>query len=124
MLAAVHARDVLGMVQAATAARVDQVAGRARAAEHEAVALNEQNVALARLVVETAVRVREERTEDVQDERMRKRLEEVDVSIAEKRREWRLMKSLVAGIIVGSGVDWAADEKLVELVLDDEDELR
>ena len=43
-----------------------------------------------------------------------------EASIAMKR--WRSMKSVVAAIVTGSGVDWARDEGLRELVLDDEDE--
>ncbi len=75
-------------------------------------------------MVKAAEAVREERTEDVADEEVRTRLEGLDREIAEKRRAWRVMKSLVAGVVAGSGVDWAGDDELVELVLDDEDELR
>ena len=37
---------------------------------------------------------------------------------------WRIWKSVVGGIIAGSGVDWAADTKLLEVVMDEEDEIR
>lgn len=43
-----------------------------------------------------------------------------EADIAMKR--WRSMKSVVAAIVTGSGVDWARDEGLRELVLDDEEE--
>ena len=34
---------------------------------------------------------------------------------------WRMMKSVVAAVVAGSGVDWASDPHLLEAVLDAED---
>ena len=43
-----------------------------------------------------------------------------DTAMAKKR--WRIMKSVVAAIIAGSGVDWARNNDLRNLVLDEENE--
>ena len=49
-------------------------------------------------------------------------LDEAEEDSAEARKRWRIMKSVVAAIIAGSGIDWARDDSLRELVLDEEDE--
>jgi len=36
------------------------------------------------------------------------------------KSEWRVMKGLIGGIIVGSGVDWAADQELIEIVAEED----
>ncbi len=41
---------------------------------------------------------------------------------ATARQRWRIMKSVVAAVIAGSGVDWARDDTLRDLVLDEENE--
>ena len=42
----------------------------------------------------------------------------VNTKVAKGR--WRMMKSVVAAIVAGSGVDWASDPNLLEIVLDAE----
>ena len=42
-----------------------------------------------------------------------------DTRIAKKR--WRIMKSLMAGMVVGSGINWAIDPRLKSLVLDEDE---
>lgn len=42
-----------------------------------------------------------------------------DTRIAKKR--WRIMKSLMAGMVVGSGIDWAIDPRLKSLVIDEDE---
>lgn len=42
--------------------------------------------------------------------------------VREEKRKWRAVKGAASGIVAGSGVDWAADEALREMVLDPEDD--
>ncbi|KAL1650302.1 hypothetical protein SLS58_001115 [Diplodia intermedia] len=58
------------------------------------------------------------------DPKLRDQLLEAERDAARARRRWRGIKGVVAGVVVGSGVDWVGDERLRELVLEeDEDEL-
>ena len=57
----------------------------------------------------------------LQNPQLRSRLEQLDEEAATARTRWRIIKSVVAGVVVGSGIDWAADETLLKLVIDDED---
>ncbi|KAK7534185.1 uncharacterized protein J3D65DRAFT_632677 [Phyllosticta citribraziliensis] len=52
-------------------------------------------------------------------------LEAAEREMREAQRRWRVMKGVAAGVVVGSGVDWAEDEGLRGLVMgaDDDDEL-
>ncbi|POS77011.1 hypothetical protein DHEL01_v204588 [Diaporthe helianthi] len=45
---------------------------------------------------------------------------ELEGRFAASRRKWRVMKGTASGVIAGSGVDWAADPVLREVVLDPE----
>ena len=59
--------------------------------------------------------------DDIGDLEVRRHLEGLHDDIKEAKRRWRIMKSLVSAVIAGSGVDWAHDDSLRDLVLDDED---
>lgn len=48
----------------------------------------------------------------------REKLQEMEESVKTSRQRWRIMKGTASGTIVGSGVDWARDLKLLEIVLD------
>ena len=56
------------------------------------------------------------------DPKLREGLEELEASAKASRQRWRVLKSLVSGVVVGSGADWARDEELRDMVLDSEDE--
>lgn len=49
-------------------------------------------------------------------------LAEAQADAAEAKKRWRIMKSVVAAVIAGSGIDWASDDTLRELVLDNEED--
>jgi hypothetical protein len=90
------------------------------AAEAENVVVTRDNVtraeALFKLVEEAG-----NRAEDVQDHKLRTRIEALQRENTVGRSRWRTMKSLMGAVIVGSGIDWARDEQLRELVANDEE---
>ncbi|KAM0665362.1 hypothetical protein ACQRIT_006224 [Beauveria bassiana] len=42
--------------------------------------------------------------------------------VRDEKRKWRTVKGAASGIVAGSGVDWASDEALRDMVLDPEDD--
>jgi hypothetical protein len=60
------------------------------------------------------------RKEDIEDSKARKQLDELDGDVKTSRQRWRIMKGTASGTIVGSGVDWARDPNLLEIVLDED----
>ena len=59
--------------------------------------------------------------EDVEDVELRAQVEALEVDLKEAKRRWRIVKSLVVAVVTGSGVNWAQDKELLDLVLDDEE---
>ena len=57
----------------------------------------------------------------IDDPELRNTLDELQDNVKEAKRRWRIMKSLLSAVIAGSGVDWARNESLRDLVLDDRD---
>lgn len=121
---ALHVRDVLAMLHGDVSDKLAAYEIRGSDAEREIRRINLVNAQLAKEVVELAEIIRAPKTEDVEDDDMREKLKQADEDVARAKRKWRVLKSLTAGIVVASGVDWAGDEELTELVLDDEDAMR
>jgi hypothetical protein len=59
---------------------------------------------------------------DIQDPSVRAQLDELEESLKVSRQRWRIMKGTASAVVAGSGVDWARDAALRELVLDTENE--
>ena len=81
-----------------------------------------KNRDLAPVLIALAREVRAAKDDVVAASSLKEQLEEARDDSDEARKRWRIMKSVVAGVVAGSGVDWASDDLLRELVLDDETE--
>ena len=95
---------------------------RTSAAEIEVLRTTEQNQALTTTLLGLSNKMQAQREEAMADPGLSMQIEQVraDTNLAKKR--WRIMKSVVAAVIAGSGVDWAHSDTLRDLVLDSEDD--
>lgn len=95
---------------------------RTSAAEIEVLRTTEQNQALTTTLLGLSNKMQAQREEAMANPRLSMQIEQVraDTNLAKKR--WRIMKSVVAAVIAGSGVDWAHSDTLRDLVLDSEDD--
>jgi hypothetical protein len=59
---------------------------------------------------------------DIEDPRLRDQVSAIDRELKDSRRRTKTLKGLISAMIVGSGINWAADEDLTELVMDDEED--
>lgn len=75
---------------------------------------------MAASVIALAKKANTQRMEDISDSTARLRLNGLEKQLQISKRKWRIMKGTASATIVGSGVDWARDSKLLEIVLDDE----
>jgi type VI protein secretion system component VasA len=116
-------RDALSMVHSLLSTKLQVANSRLATLERESIQAIAENKELAREMLKLANELKAEKVEEVEDARIRKQLEKLEDEVKKARTEWRVMKSLVAGVVAGSGVDWAKDPKLLSLVLDEEDEL-
>ena len=58
---------------------------------------------------------------NAENEDLRNQLEAAKEDVRTARAERQVIKSIVSAIVVESGVDWARDDALCQLVLDSED---
>jgi hypothetical protein len=64
----------------------------------------------------------ESRKDDIRDPALRAQLQEAEAALKASRQRWRIIKGTVSAVVAGSGVDWARDAALRELVLDSDDD--
>lgn len=89
-------------------------------AEHIKVA--RENAELAKQVMGLAEELKTQKPEDITDPELRRQVEEAKAEMEASQRKYRIMKAVTSGVIVGSGIDWARDPKLLEIVRDRDDD--
>ncbi|KAM0160512.1 hypothetical protein ACHAPG_002874 [Botrytis cinerea] len=80
-----------------------------------------KNIELATEMLALAEEANSQGKENIQDPDVRAQLDELEGAMKNSRQRWRIMKNTASAVIVGSGIDWARDPKLLALVLDDDD---
>lgn len=81
-----------------------------------------KNVELARQVMELVDRLEQKKSGYLGDERSQERVQGLEDELRKSRQRWKMMKGITSGVVAGSGVDWARDHVLRDLVLDPEDD--
>ncbi len=116
-------RDALSIAHTNMASGLQSLLQRTSAAEIELLRTMEQNRALTTTLLGLSNMMQAQREEAMADPRLSMQVEQVraDTNISKKR--WRIMKSVVAAVVAGSGVDWAHSDTLRALVLDSEDDV-
>jgi hypothetical protein len=79
-----------------------------------------QNAELATSMLALAEEADTQRKDGINDPKARQQLDELEVSMKTSRQRWRIMKGTASATIAGSGIDWARDPKLLEIILDDD----
>ncbi|OBT73275.1 hypothetical protein VF21_08427 [Pseudogymnoascus sp. 05NY08] len=120
LLPLIQQRDDVSTELAATAAQVLAAREALTAVEAERVVLSRSNTELAGRMVGLAEEVEGQKKGDITDPDMRGRIEEMEREVRRSRQRWRLMKGVASGVVAGSGMDWARDEKLRALVLEED----
>ncbi|GAQ04313.1 hypothetical protein ALT_1634 [Aspergillus lentulus] len=59
--------------------------------------------------------------EALDDDDLKAQLEQLDADRKKSKSRWEVMKSIASAIVVGSGVNWAEDDELTALVIDESD---
>lgn len=90
--------------------------------EAENIRTMERNRELATTLLDITSRGQDLRNKVSQDSGTRAQLDRLAGETATARKRWRTMKSVVGAVVAGSGVDWARNDTLKDVVLDDEQE--
>ncbi|KFY18378.1 hypothetical protein V493_08668 [Pseudogymnoascus sp. VKM F-4281 (FW-2241)] len=120
LLPLIQQRDDVSTELAATAAQVLAAREALTAVEAERVVLSRSNTELTGRMVGLAEQVEVQKKGDITDPELRGRIEEMEREVRKSRQRWRLMKGVASGVVAGSGIDWARDEKLRALVLEED----
>ncbi|KFY72588.1 hypothetical protein V499_07267 [Pseudogymnoascus sp. VKM F-103] len=120
LLPLIQQRDDVSTELAATAAQVLAAREALTAIEAERVVLSRSNTEMAGRMVGLAEQVEGQKKGDIMDPEMRGKIEEMEREVRRSRQKWRLMKGVASGVVAGSGMDWARDEKLRALVLEED----
>jgi hypothetical protein len=104
------------------ASQTGDLRGQATQAQSETHRALRRNVELAAEVMNLVGLVKERKSGYIGDEKVQREIRHLEGQLKGSRQRWRVMKGITSGIVAGSGVDWARDEALRDLVLDPEED--
>ena len=120
LLPLVNRRDVLSLVYENLANTRTATVEALSNAEVENLRLMEQNKGLASELLELTAQETSWR-DRVDDEAVIAQMEDIEQEYKKTRAQRDTIKSVISALVVGSGVDWARDDRLRNLVLDELD---
>lgn len=89
--------------------------------EVENLQINQENQELVRELLELT-KEDDSWRERLQDASLASQLDELEADLKTRKAKWEVMKNIASAMVVGSGLNWAEDEKLCALVLDESDD--
>lgn len=112
---------MLAIAQTNVSARLEGASRSLIDVQVETIRANERNRESAETLLALTAQLKACGPARVADEAVRERVAEAAEELDEARRRRRLIRHVVAAMVAGSGLDWAADERLREMVLGDEE---
>ncbi|KAH7380758.1 centromere protein H (CENP-H)-domain-containing protein [Pyrenochaeta sp. MPI-SDFR-AT-0127] len=91
-------------------------------AEEANIIANRKNRELAQKMLALAEEMKSQSGKDIEDPILREQVDAAEKELRESRKRMKTLKGILSAMIVGSGINWAADEGLTELVMDDEED--
>ncbi|KAF2016142.1 hypothetical protein BU24DRAFT_492293 [Aaosphaeria arxii CBS 175.79] len=122
LLPLIHERDIISMVHGMLNAKMAATTRALSTAEEENMAANQKNTETASVLLKLAEDLKRQSAEDIEDVQLRGKVDAVQKELKGSRSRLRTLKGIISGMIVGSGIDWADDEVLRELVMDDDED--
>jgi len=120
LLPLVHRRDILALVQENLANAHSATLEALSKTEIQNIHANQQNQELTRQLLELTKQASSWRDE-LDDDEVKLRLDQVETDRKAIQGKWDVIKHVTAAAIVASGVDWARDDELRDLVLNGSD---
>lgn len=87
-------------------------------AEVDNMKIAEENKELVRSLFELTKPQEKTGKDLITDPKLKEQVEGLEAEHKQKKADWTTVKRIVSASIVASGIDWASDEKLRELVMD------
>lgn len=112
---------MLALAQENLASAHDLVLKQLSDAEVENLKINQENQELVRDLLELTKEDSSWR-ERLQDVDLASQLDQIEAELKMSKAKWETMKNIASAMVVGSGVDWADDDTLRAMVLDESDD--
>ena len=110
------------MIEANLAASLRIVRNEVTLSEHKNIMAMQRNQELAAVLLSLTDQLKRQEVNTIDSDDLQDQMKTVKNDTKEAKRRWRIMKSVIAAVVAGSGIDWARNRDLQELVMDDEDE--
>ncbi|POR39801.1 Centromere protein H [Tolypocladium paradoxum] len=88
----------------------------------ETTRVTRNNVELTAVLFDLADKVKQKQAGRLDNPRTQSEVARLEGEVKTSRQRWRVMKGVASGVVSGSGVDWARDDELRDIVLDPESE--
>ncbi|KAL4810288.1 centromere protein H (CENP-H)-domain-containing protein [Aspergillus unguis] len=118
LLRLINRRDILSLAQENLTEAHTSTMKKLSTLEVENLRLHQTNQGLARELLELT-KDDDSWKEKLDDPELEQQLAQLETEHNTSKAKWELMKGVASAIIVGSGVNWADDEDLTALVLDE-----
>ncbi|TGO43037.1 hypothetical protein BHYA_0004g01640 [Botrytis hyacinthi] len=120
LLPLIEKRDAMSENLAQISSKIQSSREELMRESNENIITGRKNIELATEMLTLAEEANSQGKENIQDPDIRAQLDELEGAMKNSRQRWRIMKNTASAVIVGSGIDWARDPKLLEIVLDDD----
>lgn len=117
LLPFIEKRDQLSIKLTSLTSQISSVMNELTKVETEHITIASQNANSAKKMIALAEEANTWQRDGITP-KAREKLHEMEESIKTSRQRWRIMKGTASSTVVGSGIDWARDPKLLEIVLD------
>ncbi|KAF2819091.1 hypothetical protein CC86DRAFT_450306 [Ophiobolus disseminans] len=114
--------DTVSMVHGSLTSKLLTTQRAVSASTQANIIANRNNRELSATMLALAEEMKAQSAKDIEDPRLRDQVRAVEKELSLSRRRMKTLKGILSAMIVGSGINWAADEGLTELVMDDEED--
>ncbi|KAL7936113.1 centromere protein H (CENP-H) domain-containing protein [Trichoderma chlorosporum] len=117
-----HERDETSISVAKHAESMTKLRHDQTGVQVQSIRVCRDNVKLTEQLFELAEQAKQKKSIRLENAEVQREMDKLTREVKSSRQRWKVMKGVASGIIAGSGVDWAGDEELRNIVLDPEDE--
>lgn len=121
MLPIINQRDAAAIRTAAVCSELQAARSRLADVEIEGLRVSHQNIKLASETLQLAGKTLDREPKSAEGGRFAREMATLEGQVKSSHQRWKIMKGAASAIVAGSGIEWARDERLRDLVLDPPD---
>lgn len=122
LLPYIERRDRVSISVAKEASDTRKIRSDLTKVQSETIRVCRNNIDLTSRLFDLAEQLKAKKAVDVDDSQAQGEIRRLEDELRASRRRWRVIKGVASAVVAGSGVDWARDDVLRDIVLDPENE--